>query len=167
MKPIDLTMPMGAIFSEDGRYRYALWRVWSQIKPLLLFVGLNPSTANGLINDPTVARLMARARKEGFGGLLAGNLYGLVSEDPKILLKDIEVIGTENDAYLKLLIELASKGRVLCGWGSFPAARKRAKAVLKLIPLPYCLGVNDDGQPTHPLYIAYDVPMVKYTGGEG
>jgi hypothetical protein len=161
MKEIDLTVPQGAIFSEDGKYRYALWRVWSTIRKPLCFNGLNPSTANHTMNDPTVIRLMFRADNAGFGGLLVSNLYGLVSSDPSVLLDNGQAVGTETDSYIRQMIELAD-GKVLCGWGSFPAVKLRAETVLKMIPKPYCLGVNKDGQPKHPLYIGYEVPMVKY-----
>jgi len=157
MKGIDLNIPYGAIFSGDGKYRYALWRVWSTIKRPLLFVGLNPSKASSTMNDPTIIRLMIRASNAGFGGLLAANLYGYVSSYPDVLLGDGDFVGEENDAYLKLAIEMVSQ--TVCGWGSFRAVVKRADAVLKMIPEPYCLGVNKDGQPKHPLYISYDTPL--------
>ena len=32
---IDLSRPKGAIFSEDRRYRYLLWRTWGSRRPLL------------------------------------------------------------------------------------------------------------------------------------
>ncbi len=160
MEEIDFATPQGAIFSEDRRYRYGLWRVWStSIKPLL-FIGLNPSTAGSIKNDPTITRLMTRAEEAGFGGLLAANLYALVSTDPHVLLKNDDAVGAETDAYLHRLLQL-SGGKALCGWGSFPAAKHRRYAVLAMIPEPYCLGINRDGQPTHPLYIGYDVKMVK------
>jgi len=157
---IDLSLPQGAIFSEDGKFRYVLWRRWSEIRPMLLCIGLNPSKAGALMNDPTVVRMMMRASKAGFGGLFMGNEYGYVSTDPDVLLTRGEVIGAETDAYLKQMIGLS--GRTMCGWGSFPAAKVRAPAVLAMIPEPYCLGVNADGQPKHPLYVGYDVPMVRY-----
>jgi hypothetical protein len=163
MKEIDLSTPMGVIFSEDGRYRYVLWRVWSQVKPYLLFVGLNPSKANSTINDPTITRLMVRASTAGYGGLFAANLYSLVSSAPGILWQKEDSIGIDNDRYLQKLIDIAASGRVLCGWGSYPPAKDRAQSVLKMIPDPYCLGQNSDGQPRHPLYVAYSVPMVKLT----
>jgi len=75
VKEIDLSIPQGAIFSDDGKYHYSLWRVWSQVRPILLFIGLNPSTASSSTNDPTITRLMVRANNESFGGLLAANLY--------------------------------------------------------------------------------------------
>ena len=160
MKQIDLTTPKGAIFSEDGKYRYSLWRVWSRARQPLMFIGLNPSTANGIMDDPTITRLMVRADQAGFGGLLAGNLYALVSSSPEVLLNDGDAVGGETDDYLQQMIAIA--GAVLCAWGSFSAANKRASKVLEMVPVPLCLGVNGDGHPRHPLYISYVVPMIRY-----
>lgn len=159
MKLIDLTIPTGALFSDDGQHRYALWRVWSQARPPLMFIGLNPSTANGIANDPTITRLMARADREGFGALLAGNLYALVSSIPSPLTWRDDAVGSETDEYLRQMIGMSR--RVLCAWGSFPAASKRAATVLAMVPEPYCLGTNSDGQPKHPLYIPYSTKMIK------
>jgi len=127
---------------------------------MLLIVGLNPSKAGAIRNDPTVTRGMVRADRSGFGGLFMANLYGYVSTDPNALLADGDFVGEKTDYYLKQMIGLS--GRHLCGWGSFRAAKFRADAVLKMISNPYCLGVNGDGQPKHPLYVGYEMPMVKY-----
>lgn len=165
MQTIDLTVPQGAIFSEDGKYRYVLWRVKNPALPLRLVIGLNPSTAGKEINDPTITRSQVRADRDGFG-LLFGNIYAYKSTDPKKLLTEADTIGAENDAYLKLMIDMAmtSGGQVVCAWGSFKPVARRAPDVLKMIPQPFCLGVNADGNPKHPLYIGYDVkvrPLVK------
>jgi len=98
-----------------------------------------------------------RAYRDGFGGFVQANLYAFVSTNPAVLLGGGEFIGAENDAYLRYLTEIS--GQTICGWGSFPAVIKRAPDVLRMIPEPYCLGVNRDGQPKHPLYISYDVPV--------
>jgi len=65
-----------AVFSRDGRYRYALRRVWDDGKPAVLFVGLNPSTADAHRDDATIRRCTRFARDWGFGQLLVGNLFG-------------------------------------------------------------------------------------------
>ncbi len=162
MRNIDLSVSQGAIFSDGGKHRYALWRVWSQSKKLLMFCGLNPSTANQIHNDPTITRMMNRAYKEGYGGLLVGNLYSYVSTNPTILIENDNRFNEETDEYLRLMIGLSEKQ--LCGWGSFIAAKKRAGEVLKMMASPYCVGINSDGQPKHPLYVSYDTPMIKYEG---
>ena len=59
---------------------------------------------------------------------------------------------------------IAISTKHLCGWGSFKPVKQRASTVLNMLKEPYCLGVNRDGQPKHPLYVGYDVPMVKYSG---
>jgi hypothetical protein len=160
MKPIDLSIPTGAIFSEDRQYRYALWRVWNPNKPLLLTIGLNPSIASELKDDATITRLMSRAYKTGYGGLLMSNLYAFVSTNPNALLNNGNAVGELTDYYIKEMVKLSEVQ--LCGWGSFKPVIKRCGEVYKMLTKPFCLGVNADGQPKHPLYIGYDVPMVKY-----
>lgn len=44
----------GAIFSDDRKYRFALFRMWDLKAPNVMFIGLNPSTANEHDNDPTI-----------------------------------------------------------------------------------------------------------------
>ena len=160
---IDLSILKGAIFSEDRKYRYALWRVWNINKPILVQIGLNPSYANEFKNDPTIARGIVRADKTGFGGFIMGNLDAYISTDPKALLNNEYAIGEFTDYYLKEMIKLSE--RQLCGWGSFKGMAKRASTVYAMLPNPYCLGINADGQPRHPLYVSYDMPMGKYCWG--
>ena len=57
---LDITTESGALFSRDKKYRYALWRVWDFDSPSVMFIGLNPSTANEKVNDPTILRLLKR-----------------------------------------------------------------------------------------------------------
>lgn len=162
---IDINQPTGAVFSEDRLYRYTLWRRWNRNLPMMLSIGLNPSKAGEFRNDPTVVRDMVRAVRLGFGGIFKGNLYAYVSTDPNELLGDGDFgyfVGEKTDYYLRQMIKLSVKH--LVGWGSFKPVIMRADVVLKMIPEPYCLGVNKDGQPKHPLYISYQTPMVKYEG---
>ena len=160
MEGIDLSNPTGAIFSEDRKYRYALWRVWNINKPILVQIGLNPSKADEIRSDPTITRGIARADKAGFGGFIMGNLDAYVSTDPKALLNNGYAVGEFTDYYLKEMVKLSE--RQLCGWGSFKGMAERASAVYKMLPNPYCLGVNADGQPKHPLYVSYNTPMKLY-----
>ncbi len=157
---IDFGVPQGAIFSDDGKYRYALWRVWNKTRPILLQIGLNPSKAGAIKNDPTITRGMVRADRNRFGGFLMANLYAYVSTDPKALLDNSNSVGELTDYYIKQMVTLSD--RQLCGWGSFKPVSQRAPAVLLMLKETYCLGTNADGQPKHPLYVGYDVPMVKY-----
>lgn len=160
---VDLSIPKGAVFSDDRKYRYVLWRIWNNNRPILLQIGLNPSKADETRSDPTITRGIVRADKMGFGGFLMANLYAYVSTQPKVLLGDGNFIGEDNDYFLKEMIKISDCQ--LCGWGSFPPVAKRAPSVLAMINKPYCLGINQDGQPKHPLYIGYNVPMIKYCLG--
>ncbi len=163
MREIDLQVPKGAIFSEDRKYRYALWRVWNPARLVMGQISLNPSKADAIISDPTVTRGVVRADRNGFGGFIMTNLFALVSTDPTALLNNGNEVGEFTDYYIREMVKLTE--RQLCGWGSFKAVMNRAVVVYPLLTNPYCLGVNADGQPKHPLYVGYDVPMVKYSKG--
>ena len=75
--------PDGADISSDNKYRYSLWRIWDKNKPIILFIMLNPSTADAVNNDKTMTRVKNFAESWGYGGVYVGNLYAFRSTDPK------------------------------------------------------------------------------------
>jgi len=52
-----------ASFSLCRTWRYALRRRWSPDGPIIAFIGLNPSTADEINEDPTVRRCIGFARR--------------------------------------------------------------------------------------------------------
>jgi len=157
----------GAIFGDGRRFRYALWRRWKNSPKnldALLFIGLNPSTANGTKDDPTVVRMINFAKSWGFGGLFVGNLFSIVSADPAVLLTDTskELYGGPNDAAIKQMRNLCSL--VVVGWGEFgKRVGYRPAAVLDLVGEPvYCIKLNRSGEPSHPLYLPGNSKLIRY-----
>jgi len=153
----------GATFSDCERYRYKLWRSWGPGRTCN-FLMLNPSTANELVNDPTVERCQVRARKWGFDGLLVTNLFAYRSSSPHEMKRQAEPIGPDND---DAIIDAATQaGIVVCAWGGHGTHRDRDVAVLKLL-LKLCghklhaLKLSPDGNPCHPLYLPYDLTPVR------
>ena len=152
----------GALFSECRRYRYRLWRIWDDALLPLCFIGLNPSIADEMQSDPTITRLLQRARCWGYGGIQVVNVYALVSTDPRRLWRDVYPIGEHGPHRTNIEITIAarSSGLVLCGWGAHAGARGReVLAMLRKLPgvQPHALKLNKDGSPGHPLYVGYDV----------
>jgi hypothetical protein len=109
---------MGAEFSDCGTYRYALWRTWNALQPGVLFVGLNPSTADATTDDPTIRRCIGFAKRWGYGGITMANVFAYRATDPRemTVLALERAIGPENDAHLASLAESASF--VVAAWGA-------------------------------------------------
>jgi hypothetical protein len=148
-----------AIFSEDRSLRFALQRMWEPTKDYVMFIGLNPSTANEETNDPTIRRVIGFAKKWGYGGVVMANCFPFVSTDPM----DLKHIGVaENDMWLETLG--ATAGLVVFAWGSFQIVkeRKRDLQLSEMFPEAVALAINSDGSPRHPLYVPYDITPVKY-----
>ena len=72
----------GAVFSDCRKFRYALWRMWDGDKPLVMIIGLNPSTADEKVNDPTITRCISFARSWEYGGVYVTNLFGFRATAP-------------------------------------------------------------------------------------
>jgi len=152
-------MSQGAHFSEDRRYRYALWRIWQPDRPLVMFIGLNPSTANEHKNDPTIRRIMGFAASWGYGGFYMMNLFAWVTPYPQDLRLALDPVG-ENDAWLD---NVAAKcAMIIYLWGSFPQAVDRSKAVMARFPGGYCLGKSKMGNPLHPLYLPGNTKPIPF-----
>lgn len=155
----------GATFSDDEQYRYRLWRMWEVQSVPMVFVMLNPSTADEQRLDPTLRRCEGFARREGRGGLMVVNLFGLRATDPRALERHTDPVGPENDEIIRDVLSAADPWVV--AWGSHPIVRRfdRVGRLLELSPgarLPLCLGINRDGQPRHPLYVPRDCPLMKW-----
>ncbi|HEY7906212.1 MAG TPA: DUF1643 domain-containing protein [Wenzhouxiangella sp.] len=151
-------MKREATFSSCQRYRYSLLREWSATQSKVLFVGLNPSTADAELDDPTIRRCIGFAKAWGFGGLYMGNLFAYRSTDPKGLLATSDPIGPDNDAVLLQLAQAASL--VVAAWGNHGTLMDRAEQVKSLCRPLSILKLNRSGQPAHPLYLKGDLrPM--------
>ena len=152
----------GAVMDSERRHRFLLWRFWDG-KPRMLFIGLNPSTANELEDDPTVRRLCGFAQEWGYGGLFACNLFSQVTPHPEELLPETRNHGANMPAILMAvnLVEL-----VVCGWGdgikSVPDGEGRARDVYVLLDSPKCWGLTASGNPKHPLYLPGDTELEEF-----
>lgn len=156
--------PRGALLSPCQRYRYLLWRdlsepLFTDVGGKCLFVMLNPSKADHMIDDPTVTRCMRFAADFGHASLVVANLFALRSTDPDALLREADPVGPENDLTLRGIASEAS--RIICAWGAHRMVEGRVKDVLAILRADgrkvHHLGLTKDGHPRHPLYLKADV----------
>lgn len=160
----------GAIFSPDRLYRYSLWRLWEPSKGHVVFIGLNPSTADENLNDPTIRRCITFAKDWGYGGLYMLNLFGFRSTDPKALKRMLDAgqdpVGLGND--INITSSCGSADLVVAAWGNLGALQQRGWAVLKDLQRQgikaFTLGLTKEGTPRHPLYIAKGQKPLTYIG---
>lgn len=142
-----------ATISECGMFRYDLVRQWDAEKPTVNFIMLNPSTADGQADDPTIRRCMGFAKSWGCGRLVVTNLFALRSTDPKRLIYAYDPLGAENDKYLALWAKQAEL--VVCAWGTMGYLIHRDLEVKHLLrdQTLYVLKLTAGGHPSHPLYL--------------
>jgi hypothetical protein len=149
-----------AIFSECRRYRYVLGRKWDISRPAVLFVALNPSTADADRDDATVRRCVGFARTWGFGSLIIANLFAFRSTDPRLLDQVPDPVGPRNDHWLKRLSEGASL--TIAAWGIHGQIGNRADEILPRLTKVHHLGLTKDGHPRHPLYLPASTSPTSY-----
>lgn len=171
----------GAVIAEGNTHRYSLWRTWNYNLPRIMFIGLNPSRADAVYNDPTITRCINFAAQWGYGSMYFANLFSFRTpyvHTPKIK-QDVEerweplitnmhqAITNDTDEHLCKMFEKSNC--IVCCWGSWqiPGITLRAGFILKFIEktgkTPYCFGTNKDGSPKRPLYLKSSAPIQIYT----
>ncbi len=141
-----------------GPYRYLLWREWRPDCPRLLWIMLNPSTANETEDDPTLRRCITFSRAWSYGRLEVVNLYAWRTPSPSDLACVPSPVGSENDRYIREAALRAA--RIIVAWGAHPLAQERARQVLALLNQPvWCLGTTRAGHPRHPLYLGRETAL--------
>jgi len=153
-----------AEISECGQYRYMLRRVWDNDLPRCAWIMLNPSTADASVDDPTIRKCIGFAQRWGFGSIVVANLFAFRSTDSGVLRDKIEHVGDENDRWILNATSLAT--RIVCAWGSHPAARFRGAVVRQRLSESckiHALKLSKDGSPWHPLYVPYSTEPLDWT----
>lgn len=159
-----------AVISECGRYRYRLWRKWAESERMpIMWLMLNPSTADADIDDATIRRCMKFSETWGYGSMWVGNLFAWRSTDPTALfgMTEDQRIGPENQEHLISMAHESEK--IVCAWGAhggpFPWVWYRQDI--------FCpggrwhLGRTACRSPIHPLargksFVPYDRPLTTY-----
>lgn len=153
-------MKKSAVISECRKYRYELRRIWDESKPLVLFIGLNPSKADAEDDDNTSRVCINYAKRWGYGGLLLGNLFAVRSTDQAGLFKAEDPVGPRNDNALAELQNQAAL--VVCAWSGSGHYQARDRAVLGTLRDPHCLVRLKSGHPGHPLYKSGALQPIRY-----
>lgn len=186
----------GAQISADGRYRYRLWREWRlhpqpaqwdmwkdrRGQPVIdgagepigepkscVFVMLNPSTADGNDDDPTIRRCVRFAQSWGFDRLEVLNLFAYRATDPKALLALNDAddpIGPKNlEAFAHVLRGNSYPvGKIICAWGVHGAHIGQDETALGWMDGKprFALGLTKEGHPKHPLYVPAAAQLVEF-----
>lgn len=158
------------VFSADRKYRFALYREWDKKKPRIAFIGLNPSTADEHMDDPTIKRCIQFAKDWGFGSMLMGNIFAYRATDPDELYTVHDPVHGENNMWLDK-IQRSSDKTVAC-WGIHGEFKSRGYHVQLLLsvdpqhPHPrqglYIFGLTKQGYPKHPLYLRKSSKLVRW-----
>lgn len=111
---------------------------------------------------------MARARRNGFGALVVWNPFAFRSTDPSAVYEADEPIGPDNDRHIAEILSECAAGSGLCmvGWSYYGAHSGRDKQIVEMATQAavrlHCVGVNKDGSPRHPLYVALAAPFMPW-----
>lgn len=169
-----------AIFSADRKYRYTLEIVWRPGQPLCQFIGLNPSTADEVKDDPTLRRVKAFAKSWGYGGIIMTNLFAFRATLPGVMKSHAYPVGEakfgcpwkvntgeitrcfsdRNDAHL--LSASISCALTIAAWGNHGKHMKRDERVKDLIKGMKCFRLTGKGCPEHPLYLPASTTLIDF-----
>ncbi len=128
----------------------------------LVFVMLNPSTADASKDDNTIRRCRRFAADNLYTGIIVVNLFAFRATSPADLFKATDPDGPLNEQY----ISEQTRGRdVCCAWGA-NAPLQKADRIRKLLTdsaaNTFCLGATKQGAPRHPLYVKTEQKLVAY-----
>lgn len=161
-------MTGGASFSDCGRYRHALQRWWGKKNgPYVLWIGMNPSTAEADVDDPTIRRELVHSQKLPVAGYVKVNVCDFRATKPEALrAPGVVPCSSVNVSTIIMLARAAHT--VVAAWGSMHVSlqiyvREVERNLKNEGVILHCLGTTKSGNaPRHPLYVSYDTPLQEF-----
>lgn len=155
---------MSAVISPCERYRYLLYRRVGS-GGVVVFVGVNPSTADATVDDATIRKCRGFASRWGFGMFFMVNLCAYRATDVRELARVDDPVGPDTDRHLREAF--AGADLIVPAWGArgkLPLSLEwrvdRVRELLRESGKPCkVLGLLKHGDPRHPLMPAYSTPL--------
>lgn len=164
----DLLLRRSAIISDCELFRYELRRLWDERLPPFVIGMLNPSYADGEIDDATTTRNIRRAAANRCGSLIQWNLGAGRATAPSDWMAMVDPIGPDNDIHIRrILTECRERGGIaVAAWGSHGSFANRDRVALRIAAesgvVFQCLGLTREGQPRHPGRLAHAEPLIAW-----
>ncbi len=163
----------GASFTKDGMRRLELKRAWDIDRPMACVIGLNPSTADGKEDDPTIRRIIGLLDAAEYGGFIIVNLFSVVATDPEDCRKICVKAEWADIVYDNASLVAACKAVkiVIPAWGAGANrswVKTRAEQVTYALkdgmgkPKVLCWGRTKHGHPRHPLFLKKDAALEPF-----
>lgn len=147
-------------------YRWALYRRFGPGE-CLRFIMLNPSTADALVDDPTIVKCIGFATRLGFGQIDVVNLFPFRATKPPVMWAaqkaGVDIGGgAVGKGHLQDALR-AEGGLTIAAWGAnVPNDHPRVQWLMRQEGADrlHALSLTKNGQPGHPLMLPYScVPI--------
>ena len=164
---------MSAVISECAQYRFRLDR---QVAPLritkpVLFIGINPSTADAEENDATIRKMIGFTSRWGYSDLMVGNIFPYRATDVRELASIPHGTGTgalTNRDHLNAMIDECAF--IVPCWGNankVPGHLRpyihMVRTMIRLSQKPVRIfGLTRSGDPMHPLMLPYSTTLKEW-----
>jgi hypothetical protein len=164
----DLLIKRNAIISPDEVHRFRLDRDLNRPGRVAAFGMVNPSKADGDIDDQTIRKLFGFAERYDIGRFIVWNKFAFRATNIKELKSAPDPVGPDNDRYIEEALREADVHIV--AWGALTKLPRSLRgrwwevvAIAGRVGCPLmCLGTANDGHPLHPAMIGYDRPLVPW-----
>lgn len=156
------TIERSAEISDCQQYRWWLRRkLNNDNNRVVCFVMLNPSTADGTFDDPTIRRCIGFANAWGYSILSVRNLFPYRATNKRELLTADNPTG--GDRGLSELRAATTADLMVAAWGDFVPFERDLTAQMLFRGRPvYCLGTGKHKKPRHPLYQPKTAPLEPF-----
>ena len=155
---------MKGYVSSCGKFRYSLYRTWSD-GPFVTFVTLHPTlAADDFYDDRNSEHIRRIARNNGFGGMKVVSLFALICDNEADLVTASDPVGPLNHRVIFNAISesLTLDSPIVAAWGSNLCTLQPAQKLFSGIPM-MCLGRCDNlVSPKQPLTVPENQTLMEY-----
>lgn len=143
----------------------------------MVFVMINPSTADEKDNDRTIEKCIKIAENNQCTDVYVVNLFPLRTKDVKEVdhymkntaASDVRPFADENDRHIEEVLGMLN-AEIVVAWGAYNKIDSTKILAINFFKKHRgyqfkCLGVNKDGSPKHPLFLKATTPLIEFIPG--